>query len=115
MAQEQLMVADRQLPAPTPMDILQTAIQRGIDVDQMTKLLELQERWEANEARKAYNAAMAKFKQNPPELTKNKHVEFGNTKYNHATLDHVTEVVTKALSAVGISFRWDVQQTANEI
>lgn len=93
-----------------PMEVLQLAIQQGADVDKLAKLLELQERWEAGQARKAFTAAMARFKAHPPEISKNKHVKFGATTYNHATLDHVTEQVTKALSAVGISHKWEVDQ-----
>ena len=51
-----------------PMSILQVAMsQDNFDVDKMTKLLELQERWDANQAKKAFNTAMAKFKENPPK------------------------------------------------
>lgn len=103
-----------QLEAPAaeirPMEVLQLAIQQGADVDKLAKLLELQERWEAGQARKAFTAAMARFKANPPQISKNKHVKFGATTYNHATLDHVTEQVTKALSAVGVSHKWEVDQ-----
>lgn len=99
----------------TPMGILQLAISQGADIDKLTKLMELQERWEANKARKAFNAAMAKFKANPPQISKNKHVKFGTTEYDHATLDHVSERITSALSAVGISHKWAVQQKDGQI
>jgi hypothetical protein len=95
----------------TPSGILQIAVQQGADVDKLAKLLELQERWQANQARQAYNAAMAKFKQNPPKITKNKHVKIGDTEYDHATLDHVTETITETLSAVGISHKWKASQS----
>jgi hypothetical protein len=98
----------------TPSGLLQMAVAQNADIDKLTKLLELQERWEANEARKAFNAAMARFKTNPPPITKNKVVSFGKgenaTKYSHATLDNVTSTITAALSAVGISHKWRVSQ-----
>jgi hypothetical protein len=96
--------------ALTPIELLQIAVQQGADVEKLGKLMDLQERWQANEAKMAFNAAMRKFKANPPEITKNKKVEFGNTLYKHATLDHVCDVVTKALSDVGISHAWKVNQ-----
>jgi hypothetical protein len=49
----------------TPLGLLQIAVQQGADVDKLAKLLELQERWQANQARQAHNTAMAKFKQRP--------------------------------------------------
>lgn len=94
----------------TPMDMLQIALEKGADLDQMTKLMDLQERWEANEARKAFVTSLNAFKANPPSVTKNKSVGFGKTSYDHATLDHVSGIVGKALSQHGISHRWDVQQ-----
>ena len=48
--------------AITPMDMINTAIERGADIDQLTKLMDLQERWEANEARKAYQNAFHQSK-----------------------------------------------------
>lgn len=96
--------------ALTPAELLRLAISRDADVDKLQKLMDLQERWQANEARKAFVAAMKRFKDNPPTITKNKHVQFGQTNYNHATLDHVTDAVTKGLSAVGITHAWKVSQ-----
>lgn len=106
-------------PEPKHADSLLALIERvvirpDIDVSKMQQLLELRERFEANEARKAFVAAMKRFKDAPPVITKNKHVHFdtqkGPTDYNHATLDHVCDVVSKALSAVGITHAWKVSQ-----
>jgi hypothetical protein len=94
----------------TPVELLRIAVQQGADIDKLEKLMELQERWERNEARKAFVAAMNAFKANPPIITKNKSVAFGNTKYSHATLDHVCDAVTKGLSEHGISHRWKMEQ-----
>ena len=96
--------------AMTPAGLLAIAVQQGADIDRLEKLMELQERWEKNEARKAYVAAMNAFKANPPELFKNRHVKYNNTEYDHASLDHVTNTIASALSAHGLSHRWDVQQ-----
>ncbi len=52
-----------QLPMPaadiTPQQMLAIAVQQGADLQKLEKLMELQERWEKNQARKAYVAAMA--------------------------------------------------------
>ncbi len=98
----------------TPMDMLQIAVEKGADLDQLQKLMDLQERWEKNEAKKAYDAAMNAFKADPPDISKNKHVEFGRTIYDHATLDHVCEAINFALSKHGLSHRWAVDQGADD-
>lgn len=95
---------------PTPSALLAMAVQQGADLDKLEKLMQLQERWEANEARKAWVAAMNAFKANAPELLKNKTVSFGDTSYKHATLDHVVKVITESLSKHGLSHRWAVEQ-----
>ncbi|SRR5581483_10551295 len=99
-----------QAGAPTPMSVLQLAVQQGATVETLRGLMELQRQWEANEARKAYVAAMAEFKANAPAIYKNRHVKFGNTEYNHATLDHIVEAITPALSKYGISHHWETSQ-----
>ena len=94
----------------TPMMLLQIATNQGADLDRLEKLMDLHMRWEANEARKSYDAAMAEFKADAPSITKNKHVQFGQTVYDHATLDHVCERITAGLSKQGISHRWRIEQ-----
>lgn len=97
-----------------PERLLEMAVSKGVDTEQLTKLMDLRDRWEANEARKAYVTAMNAFKADPPTITKNKTVAFGQgdraTSYNHATLDHVCDAVTNALSKHGISHRWKIDQ-----
>jgi hypothetical protein len=39
------------MPDATPMQILAMAVQRGVDPDTLGKMMALQERWEANQAR----------------------------------------------------------------
>lgn len=106
-------VAERQ--SVTPDRMLQIAIEKGADMAQLEKLMDLQQRWEANEARKAFVAALNAFKADPPRLVKNKHVDFttskGRTQYDHATLDHVSEEIGRSLARHGLSHRWDVDQS----
>jgi hypothetical protein len=90
--------------------MLSMAVAQGADLDRLQKLMDLQERWEANQARKAYAEAMNAFKANPPHILKNKDVSFGNTHYKHATHDEVTNKVTEALAKHGLSHRWNVEQ-----
>jgi hypothetical protein len=101
--------------AATPMEMIALAISQNADIEKLSKLMDLQERWERNEARKAFVAAMAEFKANPPKLEKIKHVNFssksGNTvDYHYAPLDYVGRIMAEALSKHGLSFRWSVSQ-----
>jgi hypothetical protein len=99
----------------TPLALIEIATRQGAGVDQLERLMALQERFEKNEARKAYFAAMDEFKKSPPELEKNKHVKFNTTEYDHATLDHVTSRIIASLSKVGISHSWKPAQIDGKV
>jgi len=96
----------------SPNDIIMAAIQRGFQPEFIEKMMTLQERFETNEARKAYHKAMAAFKKNPPKIDKDKAVSFGagKTSYSHATLANVTEKINMALSTHGLSAGWKTTQ-----
>lgn len=96
--------------AVTPMALLDKAVASGATVETLEGLLRLQERYEANEARKAFVRAMAAFKANPPTIVKSKNVSYGNTSYSHANLADVAAVIGKAMSQHGLSFRWETSQ-----
>ena len=48
---------------PTPMDLLKLAMNQNADIGKLEKLMELQLRWEANEAKKAFISAMNALEQ----------------------------------------------------
>ncbi len=95
----------------TPMRLLEIATQNGADIDKLKQLMDLQERWEANEARKAFVAAMAAFKSDPPSIFKAKRVDIpGGAKFSHATLAQVCDVACAALALHGLSHKWETTQ-----
>lgn len=49
----------------SPAELMMKAVAGGMDIDKIKQMMDLQERWEANQARKAYTEAMAAFKKNP--------------------------------------------------
>lgn len=113
--QENQIVA--QQPAPTivtqpatPATVLMYAMEKGADMTQIEKLMDLQLKWEANEAKKAYVSAMAEFKRNPPTIIKDKTVAFSGTSYTHASLGNVTNAIVDGLAQHGFSHCWDVSQ-----
>lgn len=101
--------------AITPMEMLNQALQKGMDADTLGKLMDLSERWNKEEARKAFVVALAAFKAVAPKIAKDKAVAFGNTKYKHATLDKASEAIGEELAKHGISHRWDVAQEGGTI
>lgn len=94
----------------TPGEMIQQAIQQGSGVEVMERLLALQERYDAFNARKAFDDAMADLRSNLPKITKSREVDFttskGRTNYRFEDLAEITEALAEPMSAVGLSFRW---------
>lgn len=99
----------------SPPAVIARMLSSGIDLAQMKGMLELQERWEATEARKAFITAMANFKSDPPTIAKDKSVGY-NTKegdfvgYKHASIGNVVGKIVAGLAQHGLSHRWTVEQ-----
>lgn len=96
--------------AITPVQMTRLAVEKNADPDQLLKFMELQERYEAGEARKQYNLAVAEFKSNPVIVTKDKH----NTQYdsNYTSIGNLVGTVNAAMSPFGLSARWDIDQAS---
>ena len=93
----------------TPMDLLKQAIAGG-NVEIAEKMMVLQERWEKNNARKAFDAAMANAKANIPVINKNRKVDFtsakGRTSYKHEDMAEIARTVDPLLAEQGLSYRY---------
>lgn len=95
----------------TPMEMLQIAVEKGADLDQLQKLMDLHERWEANEARKAYVQALSDFKADPPAIFKTKDGAFGK----YPDLSKAVAAIAPALSRHGLSHGWSYGQEGEQI
>lgn len=75
--------------------------------ENLGKLLDVQRDWEADQARKAYSAAMVKFRSICPNIGKDANVNYksskGITNYDHETLNGIMKTITPALSECGIN------------
>lgn len=100
-------VTQQRQVAATPAYLLQVAVERGADLAYVEKLMELQERFEANEARKAFAVAFAAFKSEAVKIIKNRTVEQGPLRGGkYAELFAVVNAATPALSQHGLSTSW---------
>jgi len=116
----QTAVALQQGPAAnSPMGMMLSAMQQGATLEQVEKMMDLQERWEHREAEKAFNDALAEFKAEAVEIIKRKTVDFtsqkGRTYYKHAELSDVVEAVGPALSKHGFAWSWKTEQNGGNI
>ena len=93
--------------ADSPMGMMLAAMNYGASLEQVEKMMDLQERWAKNEAKKAYDAAFAAFKSEAVKIVKGRKVNDGPLKgKSYAELHDVVDAVTPALSAQGLSSFW---------
>jgi hypothetical protein len=90
-----------------PLQIIQQAVAGGVEAEQLGQLLDLQLRFQADEARKAYVAAMAAFKANPPTIWKDKTVQAGKATYSHVSLEFASKSIMEGLAANGMVHDWE--------
>jgi len=92
----------------TPMEMLSRAMMSGAAPETLEKLLALQERWEHNQASKAFDEAIAAARAEIPPIKKNKTVSYGAGKaaYNHEDLAEIERTILPILSKHGISYRF---------
>jgi hypothetical protein len=118
-------VAETNLPEKTPVPPLQLdtssdkfyrlvelAIEKGTGVEQLEKLMELNSKWEAAQAKTAFLQAKTLFQTALPIIKKQKVVSFdtkagGKMSYNYASLDDIAETIKPFLAQYGFSYRWN--------
>jgi hypothetical protein len=88
-----------------PADLIRIAVEQNMDVEKLSKLMDLQERWEATEARKQYFDAFANFQALTPIIRKTSAGH--NCKY--AALGDIAQQIRPVLEQCQLSYRFDIQ------
>jgi len=100
-------------PPSESMSVVAIAMSKNYTPEQVEKMMELQIKFEKNEARKAFFEAVAAFKENPPEVCKDKeNMQFskGGKKAMYSSLGNFVKTVNPALGAHGLSASWEIEQ-----
>ena len=91
--------------------LIEMAITSGADIDKLERLMQLQERYDAKNAKAAYLSAVSLFQANCPKIKKLK--QGHNSKY--APLEDIIEQVKEVLFKAGLSYSFSQTQDANQI
>ena len=98
------------VPKATPLDLLNRAADRGASPEELAQYMSLFERWEERQAKKAFDAAIARAKAEIPTIFKNREVDFtsqkGRTHYKYEDLASIDKAVAPILSKYGLSYRF---------
>lgn len=93
----------------TPMSMLQMAVSKGADLDQLQKLMDLQERWEANEAKKAFAAAMSRAQAKVRQVSTD--AENPQTRSKYATYAAIDRAIRPIYVEEGFALSFDTGET----
>lgn len=99
-------------------DLVTLAKTGDLDVGVLERLVALQERATARNARDAFNEALAAFQDECPQIARTAGADFvnrkgGQTQYNYAPLDEVARVIRPILRRHGLSYTWDATVAGN--
>jgi hypothetical protein len=108
------------LPALSQADrLIELAVTSGGSLENLTALMALKERHDKEEARKAFTAALASFKEEDVTIRKDRQVGFesknGSTSYMHASLGNIVDIAVPVMSKYGLSHRWEVSNDASMV
>jgi hypothetical protein len=106
--------------SPTPADLLQIAISNpAVGIDGLQKLMELEERYQARQARAAFYEAMSSFQADAPRIDKSSMVDYtsknGRTQYSFAGLGTIANAIRPAMRENGLSYRHEIKTTPQSI
>lgn len=97
-----------ELPAAiTPMAMIERAVAAGASIETLSKLMDLQERVEANQARKAFNEAISEAKARVRPVVRNKQ---GHNSKRYADFAAIASAVDPILADLGLSYRFRTEQ-----
>lgn len=106
--------------AGSVLSLLHAAIQQGTPVEQLEKLVDLHERMEARESRRAFFAALAAFQESAPLVKQSETAKIATRSgtsysYTFAPLDEIIRTIAPHLIRHGLSYRWDTSVEAKQI
>lgn len=116
MAAQEMLNEKPDLPAlPTsPMEMVARAVAHNATPETLERLLALQERYETNQARKAYAQAIAKARGEIGPIFKSAEARRGPAgSYRYEQLDDIDRQTVPILSKYGLSYRWNTRVPDN--
>lgn len=98
-----------ELSVITPMEVINSAIQSNMAPESLEKLMDLQERFEANNAKKSFNASLVKAQREMPTVYKGR--SNAGTRSSYASFDDIMRVVRPVLDTHGLALSFSQSET----
>jgi hypothetical protein len=106
---------ENQLTVKNPTDIISQAVASGANIETLEKLMALKERYDKEEARKAFFVSLAEFQENAPDIRKTKTVAFKETKYAYAPLADIDRQIKQSMKECSLTKRWEIKDSGEDI
>lgn len=107
------MSENTELAVNHPMEVLQRAIDSNVPTETLEKLMDLQERHEANTAKKAFNQSLVKAQSEMPTVFKGRENEGIGSRY--ASFDDIMRIVRPVLDRHGLAISFSQSETSDTI
>jgi len=97
-----------------PSGLVRLALEQGVSVEVLERLVGLQERVSDRNARAEFFEALANFQDEAPEINKSRTAKIttkagGQYGYTYAPLENIVRAIREPLRRHGFSFTWDTQ------
>lgn len=106
-----------QVAAVNPMQLIQAAVESGADIEKLERLMLLQDRWEASNAKKAFDEAMSEFQALMPVVPMRGNVDYttnkGRTAYSYGKMEDAARIADPILGKLGLSYRFSQETEQN--
>ncbi|MGN6095458.1 MAG: ERF family protein [Bosea sp. (in: a-proteobacteria)] len=93
-------------PAITPLSLLSSALDRGVDEHVLSQLIDLHERGRADDARRAFEAGLTAAKAELPVIAKTQIASIGSKHYRHEDLAEIARAIGPILAQHGLAYRF---------
>lgn len=104
----------------TPDVLLAMGIEKGMDLNALEKLMELQERWLERQAKSLFLQAKSDFQSEVPTLAKSRNVSYATkdkqdaVNYYYAPLGTIAHALKPLIKKYGLSYDWDIDDTIKD-
>lgn len=95
----------------TPLQMVQTAMERGMDAATIKEFMDLADRHEAKQAKRAFDQAMSEFRSQCPTIRRTAKAHNSN----YAPLDKTIEQIKELMHDCGLSHSWRTNQDGEKI
>jgi hypothetical protein len=111
MTEEIAVYEPKEINQLSPIEMAQSFLKSGGDIANLEKMLALQEKYDAMQAKKAFIKAMAKFKETPIIIGKDKENKQYNSKYS--SIGIIVNSCLPRMGLCGLSHKWEFDSQAD--